>query len=72
MGLQVADVLAGFCMRYAKDFFATGKRPSQAAHEAYSLLLQFTNPRNGVGINHVMSSVRALNLSFNEIRAWRA
>jgi hypothetical protein len=72
MGLQIADVLAGFCMRYAKDFFTKGRRPSQAAHEAYDLLIQFTNPLNGVGINHVMSSGRALSLIFNEIRAWRA
>lgn len=72
MGLQVADVLAVFCMRYAKDFFARRKRPSQAAHETYNLLIQFTNPLNGVGINHVMSSGRALSLIVNEIRAWRS
>jgi hypothetical protein len=58
-GLQVADIVAGFCMRFAKEFFSEGKHPSQAAHEAYSLLIRYSNLRSGVGINQVVSTRRA-------------
>jgi hypothetical protein len=55
-GLQVADILAGFCMRYVKDFFTDGKRVSPLAHQTYDLLRRFTDPENGIGVNLVMSS----------------
>jgi hypothetical protein len=68
-GLQVADVVAGFCMRFAKDLFSGGKQPSQAAHEAYSLLIRFGNVWNGVGINQVVSTRRADLLNRSGVRS---
>lgn len=67
-GLQVADVLAGFCMRFAKEFFSEDTQPSRAAYEAHELLLRFGNQLNGVGVNMVMSSHRADLLNRNAVR----
>jgi hypothetical protein len=63
IGLQVADILAGFCMRYVKDFFTEHKKVRPVAHQTYDLLRRFTNPRGGVGLNLAMASQWAADLS---------
>jgi hypothetical protein len=63
LGLQVADVLAGFCMRYAKDFFEDRNHLSSTAHATYDHLRRHTNPMNGTGINLVMSTEQHRELS---------
>jgi hypothetical protein len=63
IGLQLADVLAGFCMRFVKDFFFSPKQLSCDAREVYRLLLRFSDPARGVGLNYVMSSGRAAALN---------
>jgi hypothetical protein len=64
VGVQVADILAGFCMRYVKNFFAEREKIHPVAHQTYDLLRRFTNTANGVGVNLVVSSdcARALSL----------
>lgn len=64
VGVQVADIIAGFCMRYVKNFFTEREKIHPVAHQTYDLLRRFTNPANGVGVNLVMSSnwARALSL----------
>jgi len=62
-GVQVADILAGFCMRYVKGFFADRANVNPTAHHTYDLLRRLTNPADGVGVNLVMSSNWALSLS---------
>lgn len=64
IGVQVADILAGFSMRYVRDFFADRANVSPVAHQTYDLLRRYTNPTNGVGVNLVTSSnwARALSL----------
>jgi hypothetical protein len=63
-GLQVADVFAGFCMRYVKDFFQDRDHVSPAAHRTYDLLRRHTDPVTGKGVNLVTSTGhhRALSL----------
>jgi hypothetical protein len=56
VGLQVADVVAGFCMRYAKDLSISRKQLPRVAHEAYRWLLRSGDAMRGTGINHVMST----------------
>lgn len=63
IGVQVADILAGFCMRYVRDFFAGRANVSSIAHQTFDLLLRFTNPADAVGVNLVMPSSRARALS---------
>jgi Protein of unknown function (DUF3800) len=56
IGLQVADILAGFCMRYVKDFFTARNDISPISHRTYDLLRRFTDPNGGVGVNLVAST----------------
>lgn len=56
MGLQVADILAGFCMRYVKDFFQDRRQVSAVAHQTYDLLRRNTDPATGKGVNLVTST----------------
>ena len=63
IGVQVADILAGFCMRYVRDFFADRANVNPIAHQTYDLLRSFTNPADAVGVNLVMSSSWARALS---------
>ena len=64
IGVQVADILAGFSMRYVRDFFSDRANVSPIAHRTYDLLRRHTNEANGVGVNLVTSShsARALSL----------
>jgi hypothetical protein len=63
IGVQVADIVAGFCMRYVRDFFTDGASVNRIAHQTYDLLRRFTNPADAVGVNLVMSSSCARALS---------
>lgn len=63
VGVQVADILAGFCMRYVRDFVANRANIDPIAHQTYDLLRRFTNPADAVGVNLVMSSNWARALS---------
>lgn len=67
IGVQVADILAGFSMRYVRDFFADRAGVSPIAHQTYDLLRRHTNETNGVGVNLVTSSNCAAALSLFEI-----
>jgi hypothetical protein len=64
VGLQVADILAGFCMRYVKGFFTEQEKVKPIAHQTYDMLRRHTDPTNGVGVNLVVPSnwARALSL----------
>lgn len=63
VGLQVADILAGFCMRYVKGFFTELEQGKPIAHQTYDLLRRHTDPANGVGVNLVVPSNWAAALS---------
>ena len=63
IGLQVADILAGFCMRYVKDFFQDRRQVSPVAHRTYDLLRCNTDPATGKGVNLVTSSRHHRDLS---------
>ena len=58
-GVQVADILAGFSMRYVKDFFANPDAVDPIAHHTYDLLRRATNPVSGIGVNLVVSTQAA-------------
>jgi hypothetical protein len=51
--LQVADIVAGFCTRYVKDFFNDRTAVSTLGHQTYDLLRRYTDETNGVGVNLV-------------------
>jgi hypothetical protein len=61
-GIQVADILAGFCMRYAKSVLqdSTGLLP--AIYQCFHELICASRPDQGIGINQVMTSQQANNL----------
>lgn len=60
-GIQVADVLAGFVMRYFKETVFDAKSISPSLHTAFDMLLVHSNPAKGVGVNLVVPSRLALN-----------
>jgi hypothetical protein len=53
-GVQLADIIAGFTMRYLRDGLA-GVRPTQEQDRAFWELMQVAAPRDGTGINYVMT-----------------
>lgn len=55
-GIQVADMLAGFVMRYFKDAVFDAKSISPQLHTAFDMLLAHSNPTRGVGVNLVVPS----------------
>jgi Protein of unknown function (DUF3800) len=63
VGVQAADILAGFCMRYVRDFFADLAHVRPVAHQTYDLMRRYTNETTGVGVNLVTSSNWAAALS---------
>lgn len=61
-GIQAADVLAGFVMRYVRDVLV-GKAPAGArAQEAFHKIVGLSNPRRGMGVNFVMPTHDLLRL----------
>lgn len=55
-GIQAADVLAGFVMRYVKDTLFGHSRPSAEARAAFQRILELSDPENGLGINFVLAT----------------
>ena len=53
-GIQVADVLAGFIMRYVKDIVSDAKSINPQLHKAFDMLLTHSNSAKGVGVNLVI------------------
>lgn len=51
VGVQVADILAGFCMRYVRSFFTEREQIHPISHQTYDLLRSSSNPANEVGMN---------------------
>lgn len=54
-GIQAADVLAGFVMRYVQGVNAQAKIPPPEYVRAFQSLLQLAEPERGTGINFVVS-----------------
>jgi hypothetical protein len=67
IGLQVADILAGFSMRYVKEFFTERNQVKPIAHQTYDMLRRHTNPTNGVGVNLLVPSNWAAALSLFDV-----
>lgn len=61
-GIQAADVLAGFVMRYAKRILYEGHVPSPAERKAFSSLLVLSDPERAEGVNYVLASADMLRL----------
>jgi hypothetical protein len=53
-GIQAADVLAGFLMRYAKDVLYGDCLPSEAAKDGFKGILKLSEPIEGRGVNFVL------------------
>lgn len=53
-GIQIADMLAGFVMRYFKDTMSDAKSISPQLHRAFDMLLAHSSPTKGVGVNLVL------------------
>ncbi len=63
VGIQAADVLAGFIMRFVQQVQGS-EVPAREFTEAYRAFADFTNPGRGTGINYVLPTrmVNLLNL----------
>ncbi|MGO7182504.1 DUF3800 domain-containing protein [Rhizobium brockwellii] len=63
VGIQAADVLAGFIMRFVQQV-QSSEIPAREFTEAYRAFADFTDPRRGTGINYVLptASVNLLDL----------
>jgi hypothetical protein len=53
LSLQVADILAGFIVRYADDVLFKKKTIDKVYHDAYSTLSNSFNAEKGIGLNMV-------------------
>lgn len=53
-GIQAADVLAGFVMRYTKDVLYGDCPPSNSAKEGFNRILKLSEPVAGRGMNFVL------------------
>ena len=54
-GIQAADVIAGFVMRYVQGINAHAKLPSPESAGAFQSLLEMAEPKRGTGFNFVIS-----------------
>lgn len=55
IGLQVADTVAGFAMRYFRDVVQQRKRPTSETAEAFGRLMCVNDRHTALGINFVVS-----------------
>lgn len=55
VGIQAADVLAGFVMRYVQSVIAQANVPSSGAIKTFHSLLLLAEPERGTGFNFVVS-----------------
>jgi hypothetical protein len=53
-GIQAADVLAGFVMRYTKDVLYGDRPPSDSAKDGFNRILKLSEPVVGRGMNFVL------------------
>jgi hypothetical protein len=53
-GIQAADVLAGFIMRFTKDVLYGDHPPSEAAKVGFNSILKLSEPLEGRGVNFVL------------------
>ena len=61
-GIQAADVLAGFVMRYVRDILVEKMPADPCAREAFHKIVGLGNPRRGLGVNFVMPTQNLLRL----------
>lgn len=54
-GIQAADVIAGFVMRFVQGVNVHRKMPSSDSATAFRLLLELADPERGTGFNFVVS-----------------
>lgn len=54
-GIQVADVIAGFVMRYVKAVLFNEPGPHPELHDVFHELLSLSVPSRGIGINFVLT-----------------
>lgn len=55
-GIQAADLVAGFVMRYVKSVLHDQTAPDPVARDVFDMLTDFTDPMKGLGINFVLAS----------------
>jgi hypothetical protein len=55
IGIQVADIVAGFVMRFVESHLAVEPPADPRYYEAFGLLLAFSDPPRGIGMNFVLS-----------------
>ncbi|MGR9466324.1 DUF3800 domain-containing protein [Rhizobium leguminosarum] len=60
-GIQAADVIAGFIMRFVQEVSRGDKLPGREFAEAFRVFADFTNPDRGAGLNYVLPT-RTANL----------
>jgi hypothetical protein len=53
-GIQAADVLAGFIMRFTKDMLYGDCPPSEVAKDGFNSILKQSEPFEGRGVNFVL------------------
>ncbi len=56
-GIQAADLIAGFVMRYTKKVLHDRRSPSHGERVAFKSVARLVDTNLGLGINHFMSSV---------------
>jgi hypothetical protein len=61
-GIQAADVMAGFVMRYVKDALYSQSGPSEESRVAFQRILELSEPSDGRGINFVLKTADVLSL----------
>lgn len=55
VGIQAADVIAGFAMRHVQAIIGGGKKPSREQFESFRSLWRLSDSARGVGVNLVVS-----------------
>jgi hypothetical protein len=53
-GIQAADVLAGFIMRFTRDVVYGDCPPSELSKDGFNTILKLSEPREGRGVNFVL------------------
>ncbi len=56
IGLQLADVIAGFCMRYIKDWLSDPRNISGAAHATFARLCRLSDNGTNCGVHLVVTN----------------
>lgn len=55
-GIQAADIIAGFLMRYVKSALHGLATPDPVVQDVFDALMDFTDPAQGLGVNFVLAS----------------